>query len=75
MNHRDAWSTAQVPYFVPGPAGHVPSDPAKKAEDAATLAAQVAAFRKAGGKVEVVTTPSRRTQTNTSSRTRRTAKA
>ncbi|MBN5012479.1 hypothetical protein JY406_07720 [Stenotrophomonas maltophilia] len=62
MTQRDAWSTAQVPYFVPGPAGHVPTDPAKKAEDAATLAAQVAAFRKAGGKVEVITAPTHRPQ-------------
>ncbi|HGM5527204.1 TPA: hypothetical protein ACKP1A_001751 [Stenotrophomonas maltophilia] len=75
MSQRDAWSTAQVPFLVPGPAGYVPTDPAKKAEDAATLAtlaAQVAAFRKAGGKVEVITEPTYRPQKSSK---RRSAKA
>jgi len=72
MSQRDAWSTTQVPFLVPGPAGYVPTDPAKKAEDAATLAAQVAAFRKAGGKVEVITEPTYRPQKSSK---RRSAKA
>lgn len=72
MSQRDAWSTAQVPFFVPGPAGYVPTDPAKKAEDAATLAARVAAFRNAGGKVEVITEPTYRPQKSSK---RRSAKA
>jgi len=69
MSQRDAWSTAQVPFLVPGPAGYVPTDPAKKAEDAA---ARVAAFRKAGGKVEVITEPTYRPQKSSK---RRSAKA
>lgn len=72
MSQRDAWSTAQVPFLIPGPAGYVPTDPAKKAEDAATLAARVAAFRKAGGKVEVITEPTYRPQKSSK---RRSAKA
>lgn len=72
MSQRDAWSTAQAPFLAPGPAGYVPTDPAKKAEDAATLAARVAAFRKAGGKVEVITEPTYRPQKSSK---RRSAKA
>lgn len=75
MSQGAAWATAQVPFLVAGPAGYVPTHPSEKASQSEKLAAQIAAFRKAGGKVEVVTTPTGHAQTNTSSRTRRTAKA
>jgi len=67
MSQRDAWATAQVPFFVSGPSGHVPVDPSVKARESAALAAKLAAFRDAGGKVEVLT--------DRTARTRRTAKA
>ncbi|MCC7632560.1 hypothetical protein [Stenotrophomonas rhizophila] len=68
MTQRDSWSTAQQPFFVPGPSGYVPTDPAEKANQAAALAAQVAAFRKAGGKVEVIAGPSHGAQKRNTSR-------
>jgi len=74
MTQRCAWATAQLATFVRAPSGYVPSDPSEKARESAVLAAHLAAFRKSGGKVEVVATPRARNQPITSS-IRRSTKA